>query len=381
MDNKNLKSGRLILKSGEIFSGISFGFPVSISGEVVFNTGMIGYPESLTDPSYAGQILVLTYPLIGNYGVPRLHSRNNITISRNPENHIVSSCLESDRIQIAGLIVQHYSDMYSHWNAKLSLGRWLKNNHVPAIAEIDTRALTTLLRAGGVVAGKLEIGNNFKNKFLSASFDDPNRKNLVAEVSCKKPIWYRHPKSINNKLKTIILLDCGTKLSIIRSFLQRGYSVLRIPWDYDPKRFLSYGSAIVISNGPGDPERCTATIAHIRRLLEKNIPILGICLGAQLLALAADGETYKLPYGHRSQNQPCREIGTNHCYITAQNHGFAIRKRLPKEWRAWFLNANDGTVEGIKHRTKPFMATQFHPEANPGPSDTEWIFDEFLKRI
>ena len=327
---------------------------------------MVGYPETLTDPSYEGEILILTYPLIGNYGVP---ASTKTQISN----------FESDRIHIRALVVADYSEDFSHWQGEMSLGQWLKKEGIPAMTGVDTRRLTKILREKGTMLGKLEVrskkleGRNEKLE-VKEEFYDPNQDNLVAKVSCKKPIIYQGGK------KRIILVDCGMKNNILRCLLQRGLTVIRVPWDYD---FFKYQfDGVLVSNGPGDPKHCVATIKHIKQVLEKNILVFGICLGNQILALAAGANTYKLKYGHRGQNQPCLQVGTSRCYLTSQNHGFAVEtKTLPPGWTPWFVNANDGTNEGIRHKTKPFMSVQFHPEATPGPTDTEWLFDEFVKKL
>ena len=341
---------KLYLKDGTIFEGESFGARVNIVGEVVFNTGMTGYVESLTDPSYAGQIVVLTYPLIGNYGVPD------------------KKFFESQKMQIAGLVVAEYSEEYSHHAAKQSLAQWLKASGVPAITGIDTRALTKKLREHGVILGQLSTGKAPKK------FTDPNEENLVARVSPKKKQTYG-----SGPIK-IIAVDCGMKENIVRSLSRRDVTLIRVPWDYD---FTAEEyDALFLSNGPGDPTQCIPTIRHIQAAMRADKPILGICLGNQLLALAAGARTYKLKYGHRSQNQPCLDVSTGRCYITSQNHGFAVDKRtLPSGWDEWFSNANDGSNEGIRHKTKPWRSVQFHPEASPGPTDTAWIFDEFISSL
>ena len=343
---------KLILKDGAVFEGESFGAPVNVAGEVVFNTGMTGYVETLTDPSYAGQILVLTYPLVGNYGVPD------------------KKFWESKKIQVAGLVVAEYSKNYSHHDAKKSLSQWLKEHNVPAITGIDTRALTIRLREHGVMLGVL--GDNPAKG--GARFTDPNEENLVAKVSQKKKQIYG-----NGKIK-IVAVDCGIKENIVRSLTRPETTVIRVPWDYDFTEEKCH--AFVLSNGPGDPTQCGKTIEHIRKAMSDGKPILGICLGNQLLALAAGASTYKLKYGHRGQNQPCIDEETGRCYITSQNHGFAVdAKTLASEWEEWFRNANDGSNEGIRHKTKMWRSVQFHPEASPGPTDTAWIFDRFLEDL
>ena len=378
------KKAKLVLEDGSIFYGYSFASENSVSGEVVFSTGMVGYPESLTDPSYKGQILCLTYPLIGNYGVP----------SNKTDKHGLPVNFESYRIHVSGLIISDYSSEYSHWNAKKSLASWLKEHNVPGIYGIDTRELTKKLREKGSMLGKIIIGDN------DIDFYDSNKDDLVKQVTIKKPIVYSkdngnslfskktHLIDINNKSKIeneknnkkVVLIDCGAKYNIIRCLLKRGLTIIRVPYDYN---FLELDfDGVMVSNGPGNPKMCKSTIANIKKVMEKEIPVFGICLGNQLLALAAGADTYKLKYGHRSQNQPCTIEGTKRCFITTQNHGYAVDdKKLPKDWKPFFTNVNDNTNEGIKHKTKPFFSSQFHPEATPGPVDTEFLFDEFVKMV
>ena len=352
---------RLILEDGSEFEGISFGYEGNTNGEVVFNTGMVGYPETLTDPSYRGQILVCTYPLIGNYGIP--NGEKQFGISKN---------FESDSIHIRALIVSNYSNEYSHWSAQKSLGDWLKEEKIPAITGIDTRMLTRKLRDKGTMLGKIIRQPTDEN--INTDFSDPNKFDLVKEVSVKEPVEY----SAGNK--KIVLVDCGTKNNIIRAFLGRNISVIRVPYNYDFTNIKANG--IMLSNGPGDPKMNLKTIEYTKKSMESNIPILGICLGSQILALAAGADTYKLKYGHRGHNQPCNEMGTKRCYITSQNHGYAVKSdTLPQDWREWFVNDNDGTNEGIIHISKPFFAAQFHPEASPGPDDCEFIFDMFVRAL
>ena len=356
---------KLILKDGTEVVGSSFGFlpKGEVDGEVVFNTGMVGYPETFTDPSYKGQILVLTYPLIGNYGVPTDQALKN-----------VSQLLESQQIHLQGLIVSEYSDEYSHWQAKKSLADFLKKYKIPAIQAVDTRALTQKLREHGVMLGKIVPEHIKFSKTMK--FSDPNMTNLVADVSpTKKEIL-----KLKGKARcTVALLDCGIKHNILRSFLDRGVKVIRLPWDYDVKKLNGKYDGLFISNGPGDPKTVLQATDAIRYVMKEGKPIFGICLGIQMLALAVGADTYKLKYGHRSANQPCTDLETGRCYITSQNHGYAVNaKTLKKGWKVWFKNANDGTVEGIKHTKKPWFAVQFHPEASPGPEDAAYLFDQFV---
>jgi carbamoyl-phosphate synthase small subunit len=353
---------RLVLADGTQFSGESFGAPGAVSGEVVFNTGMVGYPESLTDPSYRGQILVMTYPLAGNYGVPGDLRADGMRVY-----------FESPRIQVSGLVVAEHSAEYSHWNAVKSLSGWLSEEGIPGISGIDTRALTRILRERGTAPGKI-VPDDGDPAGTDIPFDDPNTRNLAAEVSVKEPVLYERGG------RRVVLVDCGTKNNIIRSFLKRDITVLRVPWDYPFDREKADG--FVLSNGPGDPKMCGETVAAAKNLLGRDRPVLGICLGSQIMALAAGADTYKLKYGHRSQNQPCLESGTRRCHITSQNHGFAVDTgTLPQDWREWFVNSNDGTNEGIVHISKPFFGVQFHPEAAPGPDDTDFIFDMFVRAL
>lgn len=348
---------RLILEDGTIFEGYSFGYNKSVAGEVVFNTAMTGYPESLTDPSYKGQILTLTYPLVGNYGVPGEAKENDML-----------KHFESDQVHISALIISDYSFKYNHWNAELSLDDWLKKNKVPGIYGIDTRDLTKLIREKGSMLGKVII------KAQDCDFFDPNNQNLVKEVSID------HKKIYGSGKHKILMIDCGVKNNIIRYFLEKNSTVIRVPWDYN--FFDEDYDGLFISNGPGNPEMCNKTISNLALALQQDKPIFGICLGHQLMALASGGETYKLKYGHRSHNQPVILEGTKRAFITSQNHGYAVNDQsLSDDWEAWFTNINDDTNEGIKHKTKPFCTVQFHPEASSGPTDTDYLFDEFIKLL
>lgn len=354
---------QLILEDKSIYESKSFGAPVSVSGEVVFATGMTGYPEGLTDPSYKGQILILTYPLIGNYGVPD------------------KKFWESNRIWVSGLIVSTLCQTPSHFQSQMTLAKWFQKENLPLLEIKDTRALTQKIRQKGAMLGKIEI-----NKRIN--FYDPNHENLTPQVSTSK--IYFEPSLIKTS-RTIVLIDCGAKRNIIRSLSERGVNIIVVPWDTDifSSQTTSHISqylkktdfqGIVISNGPGDPKMAKATISTVKKALSLKIPILGICLGNQILALAAGGDTQKLKFGHRSQNQPCIQLGTNRCYITTQNHGFEV-SQIPSGFKPWFINANDNSNEGIIHNKLPIMSTQFHPEATPGPEDAAWIFDYFLEKI
>lgn len=348
---------KLTLEDGSVFYGKSFGAALPAAGEVVFNTAMTGYPESLTDPSYHGQILCLTYPLVGNYGAP----------ARNEENDLFRF-YESSSIHISGLIVSDYSFEYSHWNASESLDEWLKRNNVPGIYGIDTRALTKRIREKGSMPGKLEPDGT------EVEFCDPNKLNLVEKVSTRTKKVYGSGKY------RIILIDCGVKYNIIRNLLKRDTTIIRVPWDYDYHNEEYDG--LFISNGPGDPKMCTSAIENLKRSFRKETPVFGICLGNQLMALASGADTYKLKYGHRSHNQPVLLTGTDKAYITSQNHGYAVdNDTLDKDWEPLFINLNDKTNEGMKHKNMPFFSTQFHPEASGGPTDTDYLFDVFLENI
>jgi carbamoyl-phosphate synthase small subunit len=356
----NRLGATLRLQNGMEFKGYCFGYDGPTDGEVVFSTAMVGYPESLTDPSYSGQILCVTYPLIGNYGVP--------SGDTTPEG--ISRNFESEKIWVRGLVISEYSSDYSHWDAVKSLGDWLKEQKIPGICGIDTRELTKVLREEGSMLGMI-VPDGVQKDF---PIHDPNEDNQIALVSCKEVIRYGHGD------KKVVLVDCGVKHNILRCFVDRGVEVIRVPWDYDFNT-LEY-DGLFISNGPGNPAFCAATEEHIREAMKGDKPIFGICMGNQLLSRAAGASTYKLKYGHRSHNQPVRMVGTNKCYITSQNHGFAVDdKTLPRDWEPWFINMNDGTNEGVRHKSKPFFSVQFHPEASSGPTDTEFLFDEFINKL
>lgn len=355
---QNSKEAVLILEDGTTFKGKSFGYSGAVAGEVVFNTAMTGYPESLTDPSYEGQIIVTTYPILGNYGVPPRRQKDD-----------VSQYYESDRIHAKAIVAQDYSHFHSHWQADRSLAQWLEEEKIPGIYDIDTRALTKLLREKGSMLGKIIVEGCEEPVFYN-----PNAENLVAKVSCKDVEVH------GNGDKTVVLIDCGVKHNIIRCLTSRGVKVVRVPWNYDFNTIPHDG--IFISNGPGNPDMVDITVENLRKAMQKDKPICGICMGNQLIARAAGARIFKLKYGHRSHNQPVRQVGTNRCFMTSQNHGFAVdATTLPPGWEPLFVNMNDGTNEGLRHTSKPFFSAQFHPEASSGPKDTEFLFDDFIKLL
>lgn len=384
-----MRNVTLILDDGSRFNGKSFGYEKPVAGEVVFNTAMTGYPESLTDPSYAGQLMTLTFPLVGNYGVPPFSIEPNG----------LATFMESEKIHAEAIIVSDYSEEYSHWNAVDSLGDWLKREQIPGITGIDTRELTKVLREHGVMMGRIVFDEEelrVKNEESGVQDDEfPSYEdiNYVDRVSCKEIIHYSpdgtsttHPADTSSfllpsSLKKVVLVDCGVKSNIIRCLLKRGVEVIRVPWDYDFNGLQFDG--LFISNGPGDPDTCDAAVQNIRKAMENaQLPIFGICMGNQLLSKAGGAKIYKLKYGHRSHNQPVRMVGTERCFITSQNHGYAVdNNTLSTDWEPLFINMNDGSNEGIRHKRNPWFSAQFHPEAASGPTDTEFLFDEFVKLL
>ncbi|MEG0646234.1 MAG: glutamine-hydrolyzing carbamoyl-phosphate synthase small subunit [Bacteroides sp.] len=367
-----MRNVTLILNDGSRFSGKSFGYEKPVAGEVVFNTAMTGYPESLTDPSYAGQLMTLTYPLVGNYGVPPF------TIESNG----LPTFMESERIHAQAIIVSDYSEAFSHWNAAESLGDWLKREQIPGITGVDTRELTKVLREHGVMMGRIEFDDEVSGDKADAGTDTAfvyDEVNFVDKVSCKEVITYT--PATDGPHKRVVLVDCGVKANIIRCLLKRNVEVIRVPWDYDYNT-LEF-DALFISNGPGDPDTCDAAVQNIRKAMaNESLPIFGICMGNQLLSKAGGATIYKLKYGHRSHNQPVRMVGTDRCFITSQNHGYAVdNTTLGADWEPLFINMNDGSNEGIRHKKNPWFSAQFHPEAASGPTDTEFLFDEFVSLI
>jgi len=366
------KNGKLILDDGTVLEGMGFGYSTTVFGEVVFNTGMVGYPETLTDPSYRGQILTLTYPLVGNYGVPDPTQKDEDGIPK---------YFESDKIQIRGLIVHELSLTASHWNLSMTLDEWLYNEKIPGISGIDTRVLTKKLRTSGVMMGALVVSENEINeeevKKQLASAPHYNSEQFMDVVSTKEEHIFGKEKN------SVVLVDTGTKNAILRNIRDIGYKAIQLPWDTPIEKILSYKpKGVIISNGPGDPQNCPETIQTAKSLIEKNIPTLGICLGAQIIGLAGKATTYKLKYGHRGQNKPCVNLDNNQVYVTSQNHGYCIDPDSLKdsEFDLWFKNADDKTVEGIKHKKQKCIAVQFHPEASPGPYDCKFVFEE-LKNL
>ncbi|MCZ6648498.1 MAG: glutamine-hydrolyzing carbamoyl-phosphate synthase small subunit [Thaumarchaeota archaeon] len=368
---KSEPNAALVLEDGTVFSGIGFGAAEKVSGEVVFNTGMVGYTEALTDPSYRGQILTFTYPLIGNYGVPPYGDPDQIPLS-----------FESREIQTLGAIVHDLCEEPSHWSSSRNVARWFRDAGIPGITSIDTRTLTIKLRSEGVMMGILEVSENEIDieglRKESRTSKPYGNVDLVREVTPKSPRRYGSGDEL------VVLLDYGAKYGIIRNLLERNLSIVDLPYDSGVEEILSYHpSGVVISNGPGDPKACSATFPVIREIIDSNMPTLGICLGMQLIALALGGDTFKLRFGHRGQNKPCVEAPDGQSYVTSQNHGYAVDESSLGETglKTWFLNADDKTLEGVRHKEKACIAVQFHPEASPGPYDTGFVFDRFIDMI
>ena len=357
-----MRNVTLVLQDGTKFHGKSFGYDAPVAGEVVFNTAMMGYPESLTDPSYAGQLVTLTFPLVGNYGVP--------PFTFGAEG--LPTFMESGHIHASAIIVSDYSEQYSHWNANESLAEWLKREQVPGITGIDTRELTKVLREHGVMMGQIIFDDDPTN-IPQAQYEGVN---FVDRVSCKEIIHYNEGAG-----KRVVLVDCGVKANIIRNLIERGLEVVRVPWNYDYTGMEFNG--LFLGNGPGDPDLCQDAVNILRQQMNKSRkPICGICMGNQLMAKAGGANIYKLKYGHRSHNQPVRMVGTDKCYITSQNHGYAVdASTLDKDWSELFVNMNDGSNEGVRHNTNPWFTSQFHPEACSGPVDTLFMFDLFVEKL
>ncbi|MGI6285390.1 glutamine-hydrolyzing carbamoyl-phosphate synthase small subunit [Neomoorella humiferrea] len=351
--------GFLVLEDGTVFTGEAFGHPGSCHGEVVFNTSMTGYQEILTDPSYCGQIVVLTYPLIGNYGV-------------NAED------LESARPQVTGFIVHEACSRPSNWRATGDIDRYLKENHIPALQGVDTRALTRHLRRHGTMRGILAVGDVDLDELKSRAATEPplSGPRLVPAVTNKEPF------TLAGGDRRIVLYNFGVKENIIRWLRRLDCTVTVMPAESRAADILAARPhGVVVSNGPGDPKDVPYGVATIRELLGK-VPLMGICLGHQLLALALGADTYKLPFGHRGGNHPVKDLNTGRVYITSQNHGYAVRaESLPEDAAVTHINLNDGTVEGLRHRQLPVFSVQYHPESSPGPTDSEYLFYEFIEMV
>lgn len=366
-------AAKLMLEDGTVFEGTGFGYPSEIAGEVVFNTGMVGYTETLTDPSYRGQILCMTYPLVGNYGVPSPDIKDDYGLPK---------FFESDRIQAKALLIHDLSDIASHWSAAKTLDQWLYEEKIPGIYGLDTRELTKKLRVRGVMMGAIILSDN-------GPVDDARLKKLVAGAKYEglnfmPEVSTSEPKEYGTGKDCVVVLDTGVKYSIIRNIMRTGYRVVRLPWDASYEQIMSFNpKGVVISNGPGDPKVCLPTIKAASRLIKTSTPTLGICLGNQILALAGGADTYKLKFGHRGQNKPCVDLRNMQSYVTSQNHGYGIDPKSLKGtgFKVWFSNADDKTVEGIEHASKPVIAVQFHPEASPGPYDCMFVFDRFKEII
>lgn len=363
----------LLLEDGTLFLGKGFGAEATVVGELVFNTGMVGYPESMTDPSYSGQVLCFTYPLIGNYGVPSTQEKDVFGLPR---------YFESGSVKVTGLVVQEHCAKPSHWASVQTLSRWMEDQGVPGVEGVDTRALVTRIRERGVMMCALATGAAPPSRReLKRLLDTSARYDSVDYV---KRVSVRQPETYGISDKRVVIVDCGVKESIIRNMLGRGYSVVRVPFDSPYSEIMKHDPAgVIVSNGPGDPRLCVETVRATSRLVDSDVPVLGICLGEQILGMSQGGETYKLKYGHRGQNKPVVDTASGRGYVTSQNHGYAVDPRsLSKtELKPWFVNGDDKSVEGLVHSRRPAIAVQFHPEAAPGPYDTEFVFDRFAEMM
>jgi carbamoyl-phosphate synthase small subunit len=365
------KEALLLLEDGSIFFGRGFGAEVDSIGEVVFNTGMVGYLESMTDPSYAGQVLCFTYPLIGNYGVPSYKDRDGFGLPR---------FFESDSIKVKGIVVQEACETPSHWASSRTLSKWMESEGIPGIEGVDTRALVTKIREAGVMMGVLANGAESKGKErlseLLARAESYSSQNFVKGVSVPAPVIHGEGE------RRVVLLDCGTKYGIVRNLLKRGFQVIRLPYDASYSTVMKHDpSGVVVCNGPGDPQLLQNTAKCVGSLIDAEVPLLGICLGEQVVGMSQGAETFKLKYGHRGQNKPCVDLLTGRGFVTSQNHGYALSEKTLKGTglKPWFVNADDKTIEGVVHENRPCMAVQFHPEATPGPFDTIFVFDKFVE--
>lgn len=374
MEKKQIKQAKLVLEDGSEYSGWAFGKARSQAGEVVFNTGMTGGAQVLTNPEARGQIIVSAYPLAGNCGVPAQKNGEPFLDEQGLPVHF-----ESERIQAAGIVVSELCEEPSHFSSTISLSAWLEKGNVPGIYGVDTRALTVRLRERGTMRGKILVEGSRDVTFDSGIIANPVSDVSQTQVKTFVPACASGAEESGERIK-IAVIDCGIKSGLIRCLLERNVEVVRVPWNHDLSG-IDY-DGLLLSGGPGDPKECGKTIATVRKAFTTGKPVFGVALGNEIMALAAGADTYKLPFGHRGQNQPCLETGTKRCYITSQSHGYAVRgDTLPRDWETWFVNANDGTVEGIRSLKFPFAAVQFNPEGCPGPRDTEFLIDGFIDRV
>lgn len=361
-----LDPAKLIIKGGPVFNGLSFGSPNSASGEAVFTTSLVGYPESMTDPSYRGQIICFTQPLIGNYGVPSGNARDDFTLLK---------YFESPNIQCVGIVVTDVALEYSHWTAVESLSNWCKRENVAAITGVDTRELVSYLREQGSSLARLSIGND-----KSEEFYDPGLVNMVAKVTTKEPFHI----PVKNAKHHVLVVDCGAKENILRCLVSRGAEITVVPYNYPIQKVADKFDGIFISNGPGDPIYCSETVENLKQVIKEqpDLPLMGICMGHQLLSLAAGAKTLKLKYGNRAHNIPTLDLTTGKCHITSQNHGYAVdASTLPSDYKEYFINLNDSSNEGMIHKERPIFSVQFHPEAKGGPLDSSFLFDKYFKLL
>lgn len=366
----SLDRATLTIRDGPVFHGKSFGANTNISGEAVFTTSLVGYPESMTDPSYRGQIIVFTQPLIGNYGVPSATARDQFSLLK---------YFESPHIQCIGIVVADVALRYSHWTAVESLADWCQREGVAAISGVDTRALVSFLRERGSSLARITVGEEY-DADQDEAFLDPSTVNLVHKVSTKAPF---HVSAGAGAHSHVAVIDCGVKENILRSLVSRGADVTVFPYNYPIHTIAHHFDGIFISNGPGDPTHCSATVESLKLTMDSfDGPIFGICLGHQLLALAAGAKTVKLKYGNRAHNIPALDLRSGRCHITSQNHGYAVdASTLPSDWHPYFVNLNDQSNEGMIHATRPIFSTQFHPEAKGGPLDSAFLFDKYITEI